>query len=127
MLVPLSHATWQTLRAVLRAESVGELAFGRELRINPTRRNRDGTFLDELIEMGLLTAVGKPPTDEGREPIQFRTRYKLTKLGKHAAEYGEFEQSYSPKEMPTVGVAAALLENLAAHKIGNRRMKSKKS
>jgi len=67
---------------------------GRELRIAPTRATKDGTFLDELVERGLIeVAAGKVPAAEesSRVPPQFLRLYRLTKLGEHAAEYGECE------------------------------------
>ena len=90
MLFPISHADWQILRAVHRA---GSPPLGRDLRLIPSRRTKDGTFLDDLVEAGLLVTVGKPQAADGRpgEPVQFRTRYRLTKLG-HAVAEAEAER-----------------------------------
>src|SRR5436305_1362667 len=118
MLFPLPHFQWQVLRAVLRAEAAGgPPPLGRELRLTPTRKTKDGTFLDEMIEEGLLAPAGKPATPAdgmADDPSQFRTRYKLTELGRHAAEYGEYDRPYTPAESPLVGKAAEIQETLAA-------------
>lgn len=114
MLVSLPHFQWQILRAVLRAESAGDAPLGRDLRITPTRRTRDGTFLDDLVADGLLATVGKPP--DGAQPEPFRKRYKLTDLGRHAAEFGEYDRPYVPKESPLVGPAAEIHEALQARR-----------
>ena len=113
MLVQLAHLQWQILRAALRAETAGEPPpLGRQLRISPTRNTKDGTFLDELVEEGLLAPVGKPDKAPGKagEPAQFRTRYGLTDKGRHAAEYGEYDRPYTPGEAPLVGLAAEVVE-----------------
>jgi hypothetical protein len=90
-LLPISHFTWQVLRAAKRSRKP---VTGKELRIVPNRRTKDGTFLDELVNDGLLQAVSQDPIapETKRLPVQFRTRYKLTPLGEHAAEYGEYER-----------------------------------
>lgn len=115
MLVSLPHFQWQILRAVLRAEAAGEAPLGRDLRITPTRRTRDGSFLDDLVEDGLLTTVGKPQPDEA-QPEPFRKRYELTDLGRHAAEFGEYDRPYTPKESPLTGPAAEIHEALQARR-----------
>jgi hypothetical protein len=79
---PVSHAHWQILRAVKRSRKP---ANGRELRLAPTRATKDGSFLTDLVETGLLTRVS------GTESEPFEGTYSLTELGKHAAEYGECE------------------------------------
>jgi hypothetical protein len=105
---PLSREIWQVLRAILRAGSKG--TEGWRLRLNPSRRNKDGSFLTELVSAGLLEDVGpcKPPaldeqvTEAVHEPGPFHRRYRLTELGKHAAEYGEYEgPSSNEKPLPT--------------------------
>jgi hypothetical protein len=117
MLFPLPHFQWQVLRAVLRAEADGQHALGRELRVTPTRKTKDGTFLTDLVREGLLVTVGKPAPPDGRdEPEPFRTRYKLTVLGQHAAEYGEYDRPYTPAEAPLTGTAAEIREAMDARK-----------
>src|SRR5690349_15121696 len=98
MLLPIPHFEWQVLRAALRAEAAGALALGRDLRLVPTRRTKDGTFLDDLVRGGLLKAVGRPEpvTGEADVPPPFRARYRLTTLGRHAAEYGEYDDRDAP-------------------------------
>jgi len=116
MLVAVSHANWQLLRYALRAELAGQPPLlGRELRIVPSRRTVDGTFLDGLVAEGLLAvAVKAAPAKAGtaewerQEPAQFRTQYKLTDRGRHAAEYGEYDVPYTPEPKPLTGIAAKL-------------------
>jgi hypothetical protein len=99
--MPVSHFTWQVLRAVLRSKKPPT---GRELRLVPNRATRDGTFLDKLVKDGLLQVVSVDPLpkgstrQKGQKPIQFRTRYKLTEKGKYAAEYGEYEREVQPNK-----------------------------
>ena len=120
MIVPISHAMWQQLRFALRAELSSEpFPLGRELRLVPSRNTKDGTFLDDLVEMGLLEVAAKPAplsasatSAERRAPVQFRTRYRLTDLGRHAAEYGEYDQRYEPTPQPVTGTAAEILASL---------------
>ena len=90
--MPVSHFTWQVLRAVKRAKK--KYPTGRELRLAPTRRTKDGTFLDELVKEGLLEVAGVDELTEGTRkwPAQFRTRYCLTEKGEYAAEYGDYER-----------------------------------
>jgi hypothetical protein len=93
--LPVSHFTWQVLRTVKRSK---QPPTGKQLRVSPTRRTKDGTFLDELVNEGLLHVVGVDELPAGAagseksKPIQFRTRYKLTPLGEHAAEHGECQR-----------------------------------
>lgn len=90
--MPISHFTWQVLRAAKRSKTP---LTGKQLRLVPSRKTKDGTFLDELVGAGLLQAVGTDPPSaktEKRIPVQFRTRYRLTPVGEHAAEYGEYER-----------------------------------
>src|SRR3954470_4367667 len=89
--LPVSHFTWQVLRAVKRGKHPPT---GKQLRLSPTRKTKDGTFLDALVAAGLLEVAGvdEPTETTGRWPPQFRTRYKLTPRGEHAAEYGEYER-----------------------------------
>jgi hypothetical protein len=90
-MLPISHFTWQVLRAAKRSKKP---AIGKDLRIVPNRRTKDGTFLDELVKDGLLQVVGQDDATEAtrKVPVQFRTRYKLTTIGEYAAEYGEYER-----------------------------------
>jgi hypothetical protein len=68
-----------------------------QLRVIPTRKTKDGTFLDELVKEELLEVVGvndappKPHSASVEPPAQFRTLYRLTERGEHAAEYGAYE------------------------------------
>src|SRR4051812_43034583 len=99
--LPISVHIWQVLRAAKRSKKP---LTGRELRVTPVRRTKDGTFLDELVRDGLLEVVGVDPLpaqatpEQKRMPIQFRTRYTLTEKGRHAAEYGEFDKELKPQE-----------------------------
>jgi len=77
-----SHFTWQVLRAVRRSRKPPT---GRDLRLVPSPRTRDGTFLSELVTDGLLARV------TGNEDAPFEATYSLTEKGKNAAEYGEYE------------------------------------
>jgi hypothetical protein len=86
--LPVAHFEWQVLRAVRRSRKP---APGRTLRLAPTRRTRDGAFLTNLVESGLLKRVtGTPDTP-------FDATYALTELGEHAAEYGECDRPYMPR------------------------------
>lgn len=93
--LPISHFTWQVLRAARRSKTP---LTGKQLRLVPSRKTKDGTFLDDLVAAGLLQIVGvddlpaKATAQEKALPMQFRTRYKLTAAGEHAAEYGEYER-----------------------------------
>lgn len=115
MLYSLKHYDWQLLRYMVRAEAARKQPFGRELRIYPTRLTKDGSFLDDLVELGLIAVAAKAPPlsagatlDEKNEPVQFRTRYALTEKGRHAAEYGEYEVAHTPSVTPLSGLAAEL-------------------
>lgn len=95
MMLPLSVWTWQALRVLVRANN--EPVTGKVLRIDRSRRTKDGTFLDQLVTDGLLevvtTAEPLKPKYPGSsvEPAQFRTTYRLTEVGARAAEYGDYE------------------------------------
>lgn len=82
MLVPLDTFSWQVLRAVLRS---GSPPTGAELRLVPSRRTKDGRFLAWFTHAGLLRVT------KGTAAEPFLARYALTELGRHAAEWGEFE------------------------------------
>lgn len=81
MQVNVSHADWQVLRTVLRSKKPSP---GSSLRLAMTRRTRDGSFLADLVRMGMLKVESK-----NKDP--FEATYSLTERGKHAAEYGVFE------------------------------------
>lgn len=81
MQVNVSHADWQVLRHMVRSKKP---AIGSSLRLTLSRRTKDGTFLTDLVRMGLLKVESK-----AKDP--FEATYSLTELGKHAAEYGVFE------------------------------------
>jgi hypothetical protein len=70
------------LRAVRRSRKPPT---GRDLRLAPTRRTKDGSFLTELVAEGLLVRL------TGGEDAPFEATYSLTEKGKYAAEYGEYE------------------------------------
>jgi len=123
VLVPLAHHDWQVLRTVLRAEAAGRPPLGRELRVSPTRKSKDGSFLDELVADGLLTPAGRPEGGAGdaAEPVPFRTRYTLTERGRHAAEFGEYDRPYTPGDAPLTGKAAALVAARGGRPKGRKR------
>jgi hypothetical protein len=83
LVLPITHFTWQVLRTVKRSKTPPT---GRVLRLVPTRRTKDGTFLTELVELGLLTCV------TGTADAPFEASYALTERGEHAAEFGECER-----------------------------------
>lgn len=86
---PISHAMWQILRVAARGK--GKPVSGRELRVWPSRWTKDGAFLTDLVDRGLLRI-------EVDNPNPFEATYRLTELGEHAAEYGEYESpSFSPR------------------------------
>ena len=80
---PVSHFTWQVLRTVKRSKKPPT---GRVLRIVPNRRTKDGTFLNEMVDLGLLARA------TGTAAAPFEATYALTARGEHAAEYGECER-----------------------------------
>lgn len=79
---PISHFSWQVLRTVKRSRKP---SVGKQLRVSPTRHSKDGSFLNALVEEGLLARV----TGSADQP--FEATYSLTELGRHAAEYGEYD------------------------------------
>lgn len=81
MLMQMNTHDWQILRTAVRSP---EPPTGRQLRIVPNRRTKDGSFLADLVAAGLLRVV-TPDADP------FAATYALTPLGEHAAEYGEYE------------------------------------
>lgn len=79
---PTSHFTWQVLRTIKRSKKPPT---GRELRLVPNRKTKDGSFLTALVDEGLLDRVS------GTADSPFKATYALTEKGKHAAEYGEYD------------------------------------
>lgn len=82
MLMPMGVFEWQVLRAVLR--SPGKEAVGRSLRLIPSRKTKDGSFLTDIVRAGLIRVVK-------RNSDPFLATYTLTPLGEYAAEHGEYE------------------------------------
>jgi hypothetical protein len=85
---PVTHYTWQVLRAVKRSKKPPT---GRQLRLAPTRSTKDGTFLNALVEEGLLVRL------TGSADAPFEATYGLTPLGQHAAEFGEYDHNLRPE------------------------------
>jgi hypothetical protein len=83
MLRKLDHLTWQVLRAIKRSGS--RPVIGKVLRLDMSRRTKDGTFLTKLVEEGFLAIA-----EDHDNP--FEAKYKLTDLGLNAAEYGEYDK-----------------------------------
>ncbi len=88
---PTSHYTWQVLRTLKRSKKP---LTGRDLRLVPSRKTKDGSFLVELVTEGLLERVS------GNAETPFESTYTLTEKGQHAAEYGEYEYVLNPAENP---------------------------
>ena len=73
------------------------------------------------MEAGLLVDIGpcpppaedEPVTDAVREPGPFHRSYRLTPLGRHAAEYGEYDAP-APNERPLPVVDDERTARLAA-------------
>lgn len=82
MQVTLGHHDWRVLRAVVRAK--GKPVHGRILRLDMSRKTKDGTFLVRLVENGLLV-VSRAADDP------FEATYVLTPPGKEAAEFGVYD------------------------------------
>lgn len=107
MLVNVPHLEWQVLRAILRHKGPGGCP-GTTLRIIPSRRTKNGVHLTALEQDGLIEAAGPPAplgppvagvADETSEPL--RTKWRLTNLGRHAAEYGEYDDGRGGLALPT--------------------------
>lgn len=105
MIRPIIVADWQVLRTLLRA---GEPLPGYQLRLDMSRRTRDGSFLTDLAAMGLVAAVTttalpapRPEWMPSTPPAPFLTLYTLTPLGEYAAEHGEFEDRRPRKGAPS--------------------------
>jgi hypothetical protein len=91
--LPVSHFEWQVLRTIKRSHRPPT---GRVLRLLPTRNTRDGSFLSQMVERGLLARV------TGTAEAPFAATYALTELGEHAAEYGECDfPARSPVVVPS--------------------------
>jgi hypothetical protein len=86
MQVQLGHHDWRVLRHVLRNR--GRPVPGKELRLEMSRGTKDGSFLTNLVRHGLLAVAA-----EGNTP--FDSTFRLTALGKHAAEYGVYEVDWA--------------------------------
>jgi hypothetical protein len=84
---PASHFTWQVLRTVKRNKKPPT---GRVLRLIPSRKTKDGSFLTALVNEGLLER------SSGNASAPFEATYSLTEKGKYAAEYGEYEYNLKP-------------------------------
>ena len=84
---PTSHFTWQVLRTVKRNKKPPT---GRVLRLIPSRKTKDGSFLTALVEEGLLERLS------GSASAPFDATYALTEKGKYAAEFGEYEYEIKP-------------------------------
>lgn len=87
-----SVVEFQRLRLIARGNN--EPVTGRVLRFDKSRTSKDGTFLDELVNRGLLEVAepAESPADpqRNREPVQFRTTYRLTVMGLAAADTGVY-------------------------------------
>ena len=116
MLRQIECATWKVLRAAKRAQPGA--AIGRDLRVVPTRQTKDGTFLDRLVEIGLLEVRSGSPVAaiSDDEPLQFRQKYALTEMGERAAEFGEYEMEIqgATEDTPVTGLMGELYKTLAA-------------
>jgi hypothetical protein len=93
---PVRHFEWQVLRTVKRGKTPPT---GRSLRLVPSRRTKDGSFLTDLVEQGLLTRV------TGTAAAPFEATYALTEKGEHAAEFGECEMPLKAKAVEPEKVA----------------------
>ena len=78
------HFEWRVLRQVSRSKKP---SLGSSLRLEMSRRTKDGSFLTDLVKQGLLKIETK-----AKDP--FEAYYSLTERGKHAAEYGVFEVEF---------------------------------
>ena len=84
MQIAIPTLEWRVLRQVARTRRPSP---GTTLRLEMTRRTKDGNFLSELVRQGLLE-IATP----GETP--FDATYRLTDLGSDAAEYGVYELSW---------------------------------
>jgi hypothetical protein len=67
---------------------------GRLLRLIPSRKTKDGSFLTALVDEGLLERVS------GTAAAPFDATYALTEKGKYAAEFGEYEYDMKSAAAP---------------------------
>jgi hypothetical protein len=90
-----ARITYHTLHLAVPSDREAEQdpPVGRVLRIVPSRRTKDGTFLTDLVEQGLLHRV------TGTAAAPFEATYALTERGEYAAEYGECD--FPPKAKST--------------------------
>jgi hypothetical protein len=63
------------------------------LRLVPSRNTKDGSFLNILVDDGLIERL------TGTATAPFDATYALTERGEHAAEYGEYEYILKPKPL----------------------------
>ncbi|AMV25844.1 hypothetical protein VT84_15710 [Gemmata sp. SH-PL17] len=91
--LPVNHFTWQCLRTVKRSKKP---LTGRALRLVPSRRTKDGSFLTEMVEAGLMIRA------TGTVDDPFEATYSLTEQGEQAAEFGECEMPVKPKVIAPV-------------------------
>ena len=85
-MLSITHSDWQVLRAAKRAKKP---PVGRSLRLNPTRGTKDGGFLNRLVRAGLLSRTS------GTDKDPFLATYRITELGRYAAEYGEADINWN--------------------------------
>jgi hypothetical protein len=71
-----------------------------------SRATKDGSFLTELIHLGLLKVVTP-------DPDPFAATYAITPAGERAAEYGEYDYDHRTR---TAAPPAAAPEKPAAKK-----------
>lgn len=86
MQVSMNSSDWRVLRVVVRAK--GRPVPGSKLRLEMSRRTKDGSFLTDLVNQGLLAVAAPADTP-------FASSYTLTELGKEAAEYGVYEVDWA--------------------------------
>jgi hypothetical protein len=87
MEVALCGTDWRALRRLVRRAP----RLGRELRAGYGRKTKDGAFLTDLQQRGLIApVVMMEPGDQlhAKEPKPFRMWWRLTDAGVFAAEYG---------------------------------------
>lgn len=87
----LNAGDWRVLRLAMRVndDNGRQGCDGRSLRIDMSRKTKDGSFLTRLVDRGLLQIVKKAP-DDG---TPFDATYAVTPGGEKAAEYGWYESS----------------------------------
>ena len=117
MLRSVPHLEWQVLRAILRHKGP---APGAALRLVPSRRTKNGVHLTALAAAGLIEAAGEPApparaaADAPAEDAAVRTRWRLTEKGRHAAEFGEYDDGSGGLTLPTPEEFAAAKQAEAA-------------